>query len=258
MNREKQVSGSGFSRDEHALWPAVLLLAGVIALFEATNLDLALQDCFFDFGTGRWWVDAGDPLWRALAYTGPKAALIGLGVALLAVTLGPERWRLRLQVTRRAALVALLTLGSLPALVGFGKSATNVFCPSELRRYGGDVRYVKLGESFPKEDRPERRGRGFPAGHASGGFALIGLIVLRRTRAWRRGGLLLALGAGWGVGGYQMLRGAHFLSHTVTTMILAWIVVLAWQRVLALVPGAKVTTAPAASRPGGGSEPSRV
>ena len=236
-----------------AIWPAVLLLAGVMALFEVTNLDLALEDRFFDFATQRWWVDAGDPLWRALCYTGPKSVILGLGVALLALALGPAAWRTRLQVARRDVAVAVLTLASVPALVGLGKTATNVFCPSELRRYGGDVRYVKLGERFPPDDHPARRGRGFPAGHASGGFALIGLLGVRRTQAWRRGVQLLALGAGWWMGGYQMLRGAHFLSHTVVTMLLAWIITLAWRRVIAAEGDPELTTVPAASRPAGES-----
>jgi membrane-associated PAP2 superfamily phosphatase len=244
-------------RDDRTLWPAVLILVGVIAVFETTNLDLVLQDGFFDFTASRWWMDASDPLWRALCYTGPKAAIIGLALALLALAAGPARWRTQLRMARRDLIVALLTLASVPALVGLGKSSTNVFCPSELRRYGGDVRYVKLGERFPPDDTPARRGRGFPAGHASGGFALVGLMWLRRTRAWRRGILLLAMGAGWWMGGYQMLRGAHFLSHTVTTMLMAWIIVLTWRRVLTPAGAATVTAAPAASHLNGGNARSR-
>jgi membrane-associated PAP2 superfamily phosphatase len=30
---------------------------------------------------------------------------------------------------------------------------------------------------------------------------------------------------GWIMGLYQMLKGAHYLSHTVTTMLLAWIII---------------------------------
>ena len=128
--------------------------------------------------------------------------------------------------------MAVLTLITVPVLAGFGKSATNIFTPAQIRRYGGDVPYVKLFATYPANDRPADRGRGFPAGHASGGFALLGLYGLRRTRAWRRDVLALGLGLGWWMGGYQMLKGAHYLSHTVATMLLAWVVVLLWRRVL--------------------------
>jgi membrane-associated PAP2 superfamily phosphatase len=33
-----------------------------------------------------------------------------------------------------------------------------------------------------------------------------------------------------------MFKGAHYLSHTITTMLVAWIVVLLWRRVLRLAP----------------------
>lgn len=221
---------------DRTLWPALLLLAGALALFELTGLDLAVQDRFYDFANRRWLVDAADPLGRLVFYNGPKALIILAAVAVLVLALGPERWRAKLRFARRDLWVALLTLVAVPALAGFGKNTTNTFCPSEIRRYGGDVAYVKLCSPYPEDDRPDRRGHCFPGGHASGGFALLGLLGLRRTRAWKYGGLALGLGAGWWMGGYQMLKGAHYLSHTVTTMLLAWIVLLAWRRILRAAP----------------------
>jgi membrane-associated PAP2 superfamily phosphatase len=218
---------------DRTLWPAVLALAAVILLFEFTELDLGLQDLFYDAGTKRWLVDATDPLGRAFFYTGPKVAIIiPTALAVLALALGPARWRDRLAFARRDLWVAVLTLVTVPVLAGIGKNTTNTFCPSEIRRYGGDVPYVKLCEPYPPDDRPERKGHCFPAGHASGGFSLLGLMWLRRTRAWRLGGLALGLGAGWWMGGYQMLKGAHYLSHTLTTMLVAWIVLLLWRRIV--------------------------
>jgi membrane-associated PAP2 superfamily phosphatase len=220
---------AGFDR---TLWPAVLVLAGVLALFELTALDLWVQDRLYRFEEQRWVVDAQNPAGRLVFYDGPKVLIIATAVATLTLALGPARWRERWRFGRRDLWVAVLTLVSVPVLAGLGKDATNTFCPSEIRRYGGDVPYVKVFERYPENDRPARRGRGFPAGHASGGFALLGLMWLRRSSAWRLGGLALGLGAGWWMGGYQMLKGAHYLSHTVVTMLLAWIVMLAWRRVV--------------------------
>jgi membrane-associated PAP2 superfamily phosphatase len=42
------------------------------------------------------------------------------------------------------------------------------------------------------------------------------------------------------MGGYQMLKGAHYLSHTLTTMLVAWIILLLWRRVLRAEPDAKM------------------
>jgi len=215
-----------------ALFVAFVALAAVFAVFEFTELDLALQDRLFDFATGTWIVDAKDPVGRALFYNGPKYAIIATALAVLVLSLGPSRWREKARVGRPGLFVALLTLITVPVLVGASKANTNVFCPSEIRRYGGDVPYVKVLERFPADDRPARKGRCFPAGHSSGGFALIGLLWLRRSRAWRNGIIALTMATGWWMGGYQMLKGAHYLSHTLVTMVFAIFVLLIWRCVI--------------------------
>jgi membrane-associated PAP2 superfamily phosphatase len=219
------------------LWVTLGLLAGVLALFEFTDLDLALQDNFFDFESRRWLVDAKEPSGRLVFYNGPKVLVWVIALTALTLAAGPARWRERWQLNRRGLWLGVLVIATVPALAGLGKKYTNVFCPSEIRRYGGDVTYAKLCEPFPADDRPARRGGCFPAGHASGGFALMGLLAVRASRRWRRGVIALGLGLGWWMGGYQMLKGAHYLSHTLTTMLVAWLVVLLWRQALRIGPG---------------------
>ena len=73
------------------LWVTLGLLAGVLALFEFTTLDLALQDNFFDFETRRWLVDASAPLGRLVFYNGPKTLvwIIALTVFVLLEKVAP-------------------------------------------------------------------------------------------------------------------------------------------------------------------------
>ncbi len=220
---------------QRSLWPAVIALAGVILLFELTNLDLWVQDHFFDFVSGQWWVDRKAPGPRVWFYNGPKYVIILLAVTLLTLLLGPARWRARWGLERKRIGATLLTMALVPIVIGQLKASTNVFCPYEITRYGGDVAYVKAWERHPPELQPERCGRCYPAGHASGGFALFALAGLwagrRRAQAW---GIGLGLGMGWWMGGYQMLKGAHYLSHTLVTMFFAWIVFLLMQRLFRL------------------------
>ena len=91
--------------------------------------------------------------------------------------------------------------------------------------------YVKVCSPYPENDRPARRGRCFPAGHASGGFALLGLIGLARTTRGRWAAFAVAMAAGWAMGVYQMAKGAHYLSHTLVTLLVAWGVFVAWRRI---------------------------
>lgn len=252
MGTEK--SGAAQTPDvmDRTLRPAAPLLFTVLFLFEFIDLDLRLQDRFFDFRTHRWLIDGGAQLPRLLFYTGPKAVIILVGLSITVLALGPGRWRDRLRIPagcRRDIWVVVATLATVPALAGLGKSATNGHCPSEIRRYGGDVPYVTLCSPYPVDDRPVRRGRCFPAGHASGGFALISLAGLARTRRGRAAGILVGLASGWAMGLYQILKGAHYLSHPLVTMIMAWIVFLVWRRVL----GSGTTAIPSVrSEPGKG------
>lgn len=220
---------------DRTLWPALAALAGAFLLFEFTLLDLAVQDHLYDFEKARWWVDAKNVLGRVLFYTGPKGVIILLGLTLLALAAGPASWRARFgfaEPARANLCVAFLTLASVPAFIGQLKAVTNVFCPSEIRAYGGDVPYVRVLECYPASERPNRRGRCFPAGHASGGFALLGLAGLARTKRARTLAIASALGTGGAMGFYQMAKGSHYLSHTVITALIAWIFFLGWRRIL--------------------------
>jgi membrane-associated PAP2 superfamily phosphatase len=63
----------------------------------------------------------------------------------------------------------------------------------------------------------------FPAGHASGGFALLSLAFAWASATSRRRGFLIGCAYGGAMGLYQIARGEHFLSHTLATAALAWL-----------------------------------
>ena len=202
------------------------LLAACLLVFETTSLDLQVQDLLYDAGEQTWRVDRNAALPRFLFYDGPKVVLAGW-LLCLALSL----WRPGLCPTfcppdRRRSLYVLACMALIPATVARLKDTTNVFYPYKIQRYGGRLPYRKLIHSLRR--RPgEPRSRGFPAGHASGGFAMLCLAYVARTRRGRRQAVLLGLLAGWVPGFYQMAKGAHYLSHTVVTLLLAWIIAAA-------------------------------
>jgi membrane-associated PAP2 superfamily phosphatase len=136
----------------------------------------------------------------------------------------------------------------IPGVVSLIKGATTVYYPYKVQRYGGKLPYRKLYRSLRR--RPgEPASRGFPAGHASGGFALFGLYFAARTRAGRIRGALTGLCLGWILGLYQMLKGAHYLSHTVVSMLLGWLLAALLARLFGLTaafpePGPSPKSAP--------------
>jgi membrane-associated PAP2 superfamily phosphatase len=229
-------------RRNRAILLTGLLLVLVFVLFEATPLDLAVQDCFYDSAHG-WVVNRQAPMPRFFFYDAPKLIFAVLIAVLLGCLVVPTAWFPRRPFSRCAAAFLLVCFGLVPGTVGLLKATTGVFFPYQVERYGGKQPYRNVLQSIPHV--PCRaRGKGFPAGHASGGFALMGLYFAWQRRQARWLGLASGLVLGWTLGLYQMLKGAHYLSHTVVTMVLGWLIILLLARLFRL-------DAPAVGAPAG-------
>ncbi len=205
------------------LFSALALLFCFI-LFELTPLDIWLQQWFYDGRQQAWLWSKEEPVARLLLYNGPKALLILFALALMTSLAFCRRWR-RLSAHCRGIRIVVLSLMLVPMSVSVLKATTNVACPRSLQAFDGELPYVKVLESYPPGSRPDSRQRCFPAGHASGGFALMSLMFLFRTPQRRRYALLFGLSAGWITGFYKMVIGDHFFSHTLISMLLAWFVI---------------------------------
>lgn len=129
------------------------------------------------------------------------------------------RWRRPLGYLAAATLI-----GSVGVWVV--KANTGMDCPWDLQRYGGTQPFVALWNVRPA-GMPAAAC--FPAGHASSGFAWVTLYFFFRAirPQFRWFGLAAALLAGATFGFSQQLRGAHFLSHDLWTLMICWLVALA-------------------------------
>ena len=237
-----------FTSRKGALIFAFCFLAATLFVFEISDVDLWLQDFLYWSDRREWLLSKQAKVPRVLFYHAPKIALILFAVWILFSLIAPHSWKARRWLSarpRRELIYLLICLGLVPAAIGAIKKVSGIHCPSELSRYGGEHTYRKLFSARPKD--PRELGHCFPAGHASGGFALLGLYFVARDERAKKVGLAFGLGAGWFMGIYQMLVGAHFLSHTVTTMILAWILTLSFALILR-VPSLEHCGAPERNR----------
>jgi membrane-associated PAP2 superfamily phosphatase len=197
------------------IWIGLIGLIVTLALEVWTPMDLWLQDHFYHFSTEQWLVDPRAPGPRFWFYNLAKILLIAFG-SLLLLRAFNLKWAARiLPMERKDAIYALVCLGGIPLLIGLGKNISHVHCPSELLRYGGTEEYHRVLDFHTSYNKV--RPHCFPAGHASGGFALFGLYFIRR----KPGMLCVGMIYGWVMGLYQMFKGAHFLSHTLFTMFFA-------------------------------------
>ncbi|WP_346839326.1 phosphatase PAP2 family protein [Microbulbifer sp. SAOS-129_SWC] len=194
----------------------------VIVLFDFTNIDMWVQNKLYQFGPGQWLLDKHDETLRLFFYDGPKKLLTLLAKIILLVLIVFHRNE-HLDKYRQGLAIVLISTAVTVALVGGLKSLTNVPCPKDLAHFGGEYPYITFLHRIPLAEHLGRV-RCFPAGHASGGFALLSLFFLfrRRRNQWIGFGVGMALG--WTFGLYKMLIGDHFLSHTLVTMCLAWLV----------------------------------
>ena len=129
--------------------------------------------------------------------------------------------RLQLAVTTLLACVAVTVI----------KAVSVTSCPWDLQAFGGVAHYVPHWGSWGQVDGGS--GHCFPAGHASSGFAFVGgWFVFRPWPKIATRWLVGALAAGLLFGIAQQLRGAHFMSHTLWTgwicWVVAWMVDAAW------------------------------
>ncbi|MCK7597009.1 phosphatase PAP2 family protein [Microbulbifer sp. CAU 1566] len=206
-----------------ALLTAIALVC-IIALFELTDIDMWFQSKLYQFGPDHWMLDKHNETLRLIFYDGPKNLLAVLvGLSLLAIIVLYRT--IRFQPYRRGLLIVLISMAITASLVGLFKTWTDVPCPKDLSAFGGRYPHITFLHRIPIS-ADLGRVRCFPAGHASGGFALLSLFFLFRQRRNRWLGFGAGMLLGWTLGGYKMLIGDHFLSHTLVTMCIAWLVSL--------------------------------
>ena len=207
-------------RPSSCLGLVVLALIGSLLIFDLSDIDMQVQSLFYATHKAQWLIDKSDRTLRFIFYDGIKLLLLGLSVALLIGAIFFTR-RPPLRAYKDRLWLTLVSIALILGTVSGLKATTNVACPGQLTDFGGSIPYVRLFDTYPPDQRPAKRQRCFPAGHASGGFALLSLVLLFKSRRNRYLAAATGLLLGWLMGSYKMLIGDHFLSHTVISMLLA-------------------------------------
>lgn len=204
---------------------ALILLFSII-FFGISDVDIALQDLFYNFQTNKWILSPYAEPYHFLLYYGIKRLLIAIAVMFLLALVFFRKSKI-VREYRKGMVILVLSAIFVPAIASGLKSQTNMPCPRDEVHYGGLYPRTAVWQSYDKEFKlTHHRTKCWPAGHASGGFALLSLFFLFKKRGNKKIGLAIGLSIGWAMGLYKMIIGDHFLSHTVITMILAWLIIL--------------------------------
>ena len=215
-------------------------LIATILFFETTSADVVVQRWLFDAEIDSWIIDRDQPWLRFIFYDGVKKLYFGIVIIFSVLIFSPSLARFGLPVAcaksfdQQTLKVILVSLILIPLFVNGLKAVTNVPCPKDLALFGGNYPHITLFRGYPPEFLQQGPIRCYPAGHASGGFALMALGFLGKTRKAQTTIASTACVLGWLVGFYKMGIGDHFLGHTAVTMLIAMIVILLVDRSLRL------------------------
>jgi membrane-associated PAP2 superfamily phosphatase len=203
---------------------ASILIAAVL-FFGLSGTDIWLQGHFYNPQTHQWIVDSNNGVLKFIFYDGIKRLLIIVAVLfLLGLLIGWKKEWMRFY--RRGFIIVVLSSIIVPFVVGSLKNVTNMPCPKSLDIFDGTYPHTCVWEKYHTKDCHLEKQKCWPAGHASGGFALLSLVFLFHSRKNKMIAGSVAMVIGWSMGTYKMLIGDHFMSHTIITMILAWLLIL--------------------------------
>ena len=212
------------SINKHIIYTAILIVFSTV-LFALSDIDIFIQDYFFNYQTHQWILDRELQPYKFIFYDGIKKVLILIAVSFLIALIFFRNTTL-IKEYKQGIIIVILSAILIPVMIGGLKKSTNMPCPKNEIHYGGKMPKTALWQRYDEPYKSMDKIKCWPAGHASGGFALLSLFFLFKSKKHKTIALIGALGIGWSMGIYKMLIGDHFFSHTLITMLIAWFIVV--------------------------------
>lgn len=209
----------------YSLWTWLLLplwCLTLLILFPPQALDIAISGLFFD---GQGWPLKNDFFFNVVLYKSSKIIPIGATLASVYVLVK------NLIANRRGLqpdsywiyrpLYIIIAMLACVLVVWWLKASTGVYCPWSVSYFSGDHALREPTWSWVFQD-----GRCWPSGHSGTGFCLLALFFALRDKypQLARKTLVAVLLLGTICSLTRIVQGAHFLSHTLATALIDWII----------------------------------
>ena len=202
------------------VFPLCLILIAVI--LDYSGIDLWWESLFHN-DAAQIWPFRDHWLFEGVIHEGGRKLNICMAALWLAAFAGASL-RPSLKKYKKPLIYFLTATAAGPLIVGGLKAVTHIYTPWDIAPFSGPFPYIHLFDPAPT-GLPA--GGAFPAGHASGGYAFVSLyffmdipaLSLKRMKPM---GLMagLILGGIYGIG--QQVRGAHFPSHDLFSLVICW------------------------------------
>ncbi|MDC1528298.1 phosphatase PAP2 family protein [Gammaproteobacteria bacterium] len=218
MNKNTIIEAKTLDSRNLLLWPTLVYFC-LMLCFTQFPLDQWFADSIFSWEGGEWILrDAW--LTSAVIHEGGRK-LVLLVLVLVLLLIAATYCLSGLKSYRRGFLYIIVSAITSGVLVNLLKTVSGIDCPWDLQDYGGDRIYQGWSALFTLN---ESGGNCFPAGHASAAYAWFGVyfFTLHHFPQWRRVAITTVILFGLVFGISQQLRGAHFLSHDLTTAWICW------------------------------------
>lgn len=205
------------------LLPALIFGLLMLLIYPYTSLDTRIADLFFDVQLHQFTFKK-DPFLVVWMHVGLKWLIVTVALACLVPALLSYRLA-GLKPYRLSFMWVFAGMVISTAAVAILKHYNQHGCPWDITLYGG---HLPLFGLFTTAPAGVEAGRCFPAGHPSGGFALMAFYFAFMHSKPRFSVFMLGLGLLMGLlmGLAQMIRGAHFLSHVLWSGWVVWTVLL--------------------------------
>jgi len=200
------------------LWLPLLFAVVSLYVLQHSNLDLWLADKWYAIEGHQWAWRNGWVSYDLIHHYG-KQGIVAFGLLLIGLIVS-SYFSKGLRLWRKPISYLLTSMALVPGAIAVAKNLNTASCPWDLLRYGGTLPYL---HTLDYKFGLVAAGHCFPAGHASGGFALLGMYFAGLLFVRRPGWLLLPgilVGTIFALG--QESRGAHFLSHDIWTLGICW------------------------------------
>lgn len=204
--------------------PALIFIPLMLLAYPHTHFDTGISDLFFSTQLHRFTLK-NDPFLTVWMHVRLKWLMVAIALSSLVLALLSYRLS-SLKAYRLPLLWVFAGMVVSTTAVSVFKHYSLHGCPWDITLYGGSLPLLDLFTSPPAGTEA---GRCFPAGHPSGGFALMAFYFAFMHSKPRFSVLMLWIGLLMGLlmGLVQMMRGAHFLSHVLWSGWLVWMVLLA-------------------------------
>jgi len=203
----------------HIVLPVVILSTAIAGL-EYFNIDYRFSQIFYDFNA-RQWPLRNNLLTKTIFHDWGQKLSIIMGVVIFIILL-LSLFLEKLKPYTRHLLFLFIASVTGPIVIAVLKNSTHIYCPWSLQIFGGDKPYIKL---FDTVNSSLPVGHCFPGGHSGGGFAFLSLyfyfMVVKPDYKYR--GLAIGLFIGTIFALTQEARGAHFLSHDLSSLLVSWV-----------------------------------